>query len=231
MKNTIVTLFLVFIAGSLLSQPVVNMDHPKLMGQRYVNKVRIKGSPFLFDDWINGRISLTSGERVDSVPLKFDAYRNELMSYDKGTFTILTVEKAAVHSFEFDFKGEHYLFEQRFFDGLLKGNRYFRVLFHGDADLLCFYKVDILNTSIYTDENGITKNQEYVPGKRYFLYTPRSGYSPGNLKRNSFLRFISKTDRKVVRSLLRQHHLVLGSEAEFIRALDILQQNKIKLHF
>ena len=231
MKNTILILLLFFAFTSIQGQPKENWDQEKLMGQRYTFVEQLRGSPFLFDDWISGTVTLTSGEVIENVPLKYNAYFDELLTYNPVYFTIMQLDKYTVHRFEFDLFGEHWLFEKRFFPGLSKGDRFFRILHKGKTDLLCFYKVNLLNTSPYKDENDILKNQEFFSGYRYFLFQPESDFTSVRLRKKSLLRYVGKTDLKEARQLLRKSSVELKDVAGFASAMQLLEENGVDLIF
>lgn len=231
MKPILLLLILCLAATVVKAQPAENWDQTKLMGQRLIHTDHLRGSPFLFDDWIDGDVVLTNGDVLTGIPLKYDAYRDELLTYNKVYFTVLKIEKATVKSFHFVNMGQDWYFEQRYFDGLLKGDRFFRVLYDGDVDLLQLFKTEKVNTSVYKDESGVSKNEEFVPVQRYFMYSEKAGFSPVSLRKKSLMRRIGKDDLKLARQLVRQNNIAFGSAAEFVRALALLQTNSIQLHF
>ena len=231
MKNTILIILLFFVALTLQAQPKENWDQEKLTGQRYAYHEQLRGSPFLFDDWINGTVTLISGEVIEDVPIKYNAYLDELITYNPVYFTIVKLDKYTLHRFEFDLFGEHWLFEKRFFPGFPKGDRFFRILHEGQTDLLCFYKVSLLNTSPYKDENNILKNQEFFSGYRYFLFQPESDFTSVRLRRKSLLRYVGKADMKEARQLIRKGNLELKDVAGFSSAMQFFEENMIGLNF
>jgi hypothetical protein len=231
MKQTLVILLLWFSSVALVkAQPSKTWDDVKLMGQRIIITSRLRGSPYLFDDWRMGTVVLTNGDRLDGIPLKYNALYDELLTYNEAGFTVVKIEKASIQSFQIQHLGEDWLFEQRYFDGLVKGNHFFRVLYTGKVEFLYQYRVDIENTSVYKDGSGVPNNQEFVARERCFLYSPSTGYSPFRLKRKSLLRRIGKEDLPRARLLLRQNHLIVGNPESFASALELLETNHIQLH-
>lgn len=230
MKKILFLLFWVLGAGWASAQPDTGWDQAKLMAQRYVSNDNIQGTPFVYDQWIDGTVYLTSGDSISGIPLKFDAERGELISYNKIYYALVTIEKSAVSAFRFHLAGEVYYFEKRWFGGLEKGDRFFRVFGKGEVDLLSLYRIERVNTSLYRDESGIMRNQEFASTVRYFLKNDRSDFFPTNLKRKSLYRRIGKDDRREARQVIRQNNITFGLAHEYARALSLLETAGIKLH-
>ncbi len=231
MKPTLLILIFYFFCPLLTkAQLADNWDAVKLMSQRVISTDRLRGSPYLFNDWLEGTIVLTNGEKLDGISLKYDALHDELLTYTEASYTVVKIEKASIKSFQIQNFGEDWLFEQRYFNGLAKGKRFFRVLRKGEVELLYQYKVDMENTSVYKDESGVSRNQVFVARQRYFLYSPSTGFSPFRLKRKSLLRRIGKEDLPRARQLLRQNHIATDNPQSFARALELLEADHIKLH-
>jgi hypothetical protein len=231
MKLFFIILVFSFFATFSKAQSGTNEGKVKLMGQRAVSPARMHGTPFLFSDWVKGSVVLTDGENSEEIPLQYDALHDELLTYDKNSFSTIKIEKATLQSFRVTFFGEDWFFEQRRFDALVPENRFFRVLFKGEIELLCYYKADITVVSPYKDTDNIMKNQEYAASQHYFLYSRASGYSPVRLKRKSLLRRVVKENQALARQVLRQNHIEITGYQSFARALELFDANHVKLKF
>lgn len=231
MKLFFLILLFCFFGTLLKAQSGGNGGEVKLMGQRAVNPASMHGSPFLFSDWVKGNVMLTDGESTEEIPLQYDALHDELLTYDKNSYTTIRIEKVTVQSFRVRFLGEDWLFEQRRFDALVGESRFLRVFYKGKVDLLGSYKVDINVVSPYKDVDNIMKNQEYNASQHYFLYSPASGYCPVRLTRKSLLRRVVKENQGLARQVLRQNHVEVDGSQSFAKALELFEANQVKLKF
>ena len=220
-------LFLTVIASAQLES---GWDQEKIMGKRYIVQERFDGSSFLVDDWIEGRVTLLSGNVISDIPIKYDGYHDELLSYNELYYSMILVEKSAIESFEFDYLGEKYYFELRFFDGLFDGDRFFQVYYDGDVDFLCFRQVQLVTCSPYRDVTNILKNQKYEPNNRFFLYDDENGYRPVSLKKKSLLRYVSKMQKKDAKQLLRSNNINLKTPESYARALKVFKDFHIEVN-
>ncbi len=99
------------------------------------------GTPYLIDTWTKGQIALNDGRQYKEVPLKFDAYRQEvLMLRPKQNNDSIIVDKNTVSRFLLAGPdGQSYLFGRypsaQTTDNLLK-NGYFLILYAGKNALL-----------------------------------------------------------------------------------------------
>ena len=235
MKTKYRIVFLLILVGSVFAtfaQPTKNWDQEKIMARRYVIHERFQGSPYLTDDWVHGEVTFSSGETQGDLPIKYDGYIDELISFNKLYSTMILIEKSTIKSFEFSFQGKDYYFERRYFNSLLKkGDRFFQVYHKGDVDLLCFREVKLSTTSLYWDTSGNMKNKEYKATPRFFLYKKGEGYHWTNLKKKSLIKYFSGKQRKQVNQLMRKNHVHFKSPEEFANALSILEVNNIDLEF
>ena len=99
------------------------------------------GTPYLLPDWSKGQISLRSGKQYASVPLKFNAYRQELIMLrpQSGNDSII-IDKQTVNRFLLmSADGQPYLFGRypnvQTTDDLVKEG-YLLILYEGKSTLL-----------------------------------------------------------------------------------------------
>ena len=220
-------LFLTVTASAQLEK---GWDQEKIMGKRYFMHERFAGSSFFIDDWIDGTVTLLSGNIISDLPIKYDGYNDELVSYNELYYTMVFVEKSAVVSFELEHLGEKYYFEKRYFDGLFDGDRFFQVYYDGEVDLLCFRQIELINCSPYRDKSNMLRNQEYDPNDRFFLYDEENGYRPVSLKKKSLLRYVSKMQKKEAKQLLRTNNLNLKTPEDYARAIRVFKDHEIEVN-
>lgn len=101
----------------------------------------LRGSPYFLTDWNKGQIEMMAGQHYKDVPIKFDAYRQQLLLLRTwvGSDSII-VNASQVKSFQFGNKdGQFYVF-RRFpeakTDDLTLREGYYLVLYQGKSALL-----------------------------------------------------------------------------------------------
>lgn len=213
------------------AQPESNWDQEKIIAKRYPRETKLEGSVFLIDDWADATVTLKSGEILKNLPVKYNGYEDQLISYNELYYTLIEVEKETVSSFEFDYMGSNYYFELRNFgNNEKKDPRFFQVYYDGQVDVLCYRRVALVGSSIYYDMSGIRRNQKYQTGYRYFLFNEEGGYHPVSLNRRSLLRYVSKDQKRQVKRLLRQNNVLIRTPEGYARAVSILEDNEIKIN-
>lgn len=217
-----------FAAGA---QPSKNWDQEKIIGRRYRLPEIYRGSPYFIPSWQKGTVTFTTGEQVSDILLKHDAVHDQLIYINELYHIMVQIEKSSVASFDLKDDGTEYHFEQHYFDGLIKGNRYFQVFHKGYVNFYGYRHAELLNCSVYKNAAGNTKNMEYQQGDHYFLYKKGAGYKKIGLRKKSLLRFFSRTQRKRVKQLMHTNHVHFKTPEEFARALSILETNGIELNF
>lgn len=231
-RYQIVLFFVLLVLSFKISaQPPKNWDQEKIMGRRYVLHERYKGSPYLNKDWVLGQITFNSGEKRNQMPIKYDGFHDELITYSKLNSSLIQIEKSTIKSFKFTMQGNEYYFERRFFTNFLKDeDRFFQVFYDGNVDLLCYRKIELTTTSLYWDASGNMKHKEFRKYYKYFLFKEGKGYRLTNLRKESLLRYFSGTQKKQVKQLIRKNHIHFDTPEEFARALSVLEENGIQIN-
>ncbi|GAB3563471.1 hypothetical protein GCM10027578_07190 [Spirosoma luteolum] len=100
-----------------------------------------RGTPYLLDAWTTGQVALTDGRQYKEVPLKFDAYRQELILLrpKSGNDSIIIDRNTVTRFLLSTSDGQSYLFGRyptaKTDDSMLK-NGYFLILYTGKNALL-----------------------------------------------------------------------------------------------
>lgn len=226
---TVLLLFFILVGAKLAeAQPTENWDQEKLIGRRYFPNGNYLGSPYFISEWVSATVHFFSGGAITDLLIKYDGEKDELISKEDNELssTIIQIKKSTIKSFEFEYKGFGYLFEQRYFDGFNKGDRLFQVFYKGTVDLLCFYKIDIEK-----DQAGGAGSLIYNPQPQYYLYKTDGGYHSSRLTKKQLLRYVEKDKKREAKRLFRQDRIRFKSPNSFAQALLVLDENKIKIEF
>jgi hypothetical protein len=137
----------------------------------YSTNFTIKGTRFLFDDWVRGTIVKNSGEEINGniYYFNFDKITNNLLvTVDKEQ--IIEVYKDSIQSFSFREKGELFAFEKF---PTIERYRFVRVLIK-DIDKYSLYKS--MHTKFVGSDfetNGLVETgnpyDEYVDSHKYYI--------------------------------------------------------------
>lgn len=137
----------------------------------------LRGSPYFLTDWNKGQIEMMAGQNYKDVPIKFDAYRQQLILLRTwvGSDSII-VNASQVKSFQFGNKdGQFYVF-RRFpdakTDDITLREGYYLVLYQGKSALLkrivkTFKKADYKDA--YSND---VRYDEFRSAFSYYLLKP-----------------------------------------------------------
>lgn len=216
------------------SQPKLNKgwDTEKIKGARYLPHPSYIGFPFLNDTWDAGYIQFISGEKIDSLNLRYSCFKDEVVYYNESNSAQIVIDKSSLSGFSFtDKSGRTRTFKKLYYDGFMKGERYFEVLSPGQTDLLSFRKVSLISTSPYKDELGKTKNMEYVPDFQFYFYSPEKGFSPVRPSLSGLLSKFDKSGQKAIKKLLRKNRIRITDEENFVRAWKVIEKEGFQIPF
>ncbi len=180
----------------------------------------LRGSPYFLPEWINGQVEMTAGQRYTNVPLKFDAYQQQLVLLRTwaGSDSII-VDADQVKQFTLTNKGgQTSLFKRLRVDKtddqtLDKG--YFLVLYEGKNSLLkrvakAFRPADYKNP--YANN---VRYDEFRDAFSYYLLRPDQSLLKVKLSDKSLIDALG--DRKEeLKTFLKQEKLSVKTENDAI---------------
>ncbi|MDO9040283.1 MAG: hypothetical protein Q7U65_02815, partial [Bacteroidota bacterium] len=123
------------------------------------------------------------------------------------------------------------VFRRLYFDGCMKGERYFEVLSDGETDLLAYRKVSLITVSPYKDQQNILKNLSYSQNYLYYFYSPEKGYSSVRMNLGALLSKFDKVSQKTIKKLLRKNRIKITDEFSFIYAWKLVEKEGFALIF
>lgn len=232
-----VFLLFIFFQGVVLAQSTNSWgtfnENPnrlkgKLMGEVYHLSQVANNNFFLLKEWMTGTITLTDGDIITNVKLRYLAYGDEIVVYNENIRTIFSVEKKTVQEFTFNVPQGNGLFKVRKFINLntmetVGGKSYFEELYTGNAWLLAYHHVDEVKVNPYTDNNGIMRDSEYRLNVTYYFFSPEDGLIKIQRRRSSLLK-IYPENKKEIRKILRKNKLTISDEWSFIQAFKLLDE-------
>lgn len=207
-----------------------NWDGQKIKGVRHIAYPTYTGLPFLTDVWVPGQVEFNNGEIADTLFLRYSAFKDDLLYYNKSLASQIVIDKASISGFSFtETDGNKRIFRKQYYDGYMKGDRYFEVLSEGETDLLAYRKRNLTSTSPYKDEQEILKDQEYTNSYQFYFYSPGSGYSMVRPNLNAFLDVFTVIDQKPVKKLIRKNRIRISDEGSLLLAWKIVERAGYKI--
>lgn len=154
------------------------------------------GTPYLIDTWTTGQIALNDGRQYKEVPLKFDAYRQEvLMLRPKQNNDSIIVDKNTVSRFLLAGPdGQSYLFGRypsaQTTDNLVK-NGYFLILYSGKNALLKRIAKTFKPADYKGGYSANVRYDAYSDANSYYLLKPDQTLTKLKLSKKALLEAMS----------------------------------------
>ncbi|WP_319501128.1 hypothetical protein [uncultured Draconibacterium sp.] len=198
----------------------------KMLGEVLTLSAEVN-SYFLYpSDWVPGSVKFVNGNVFENLQLRYQAYTDELISYnDNGRFLYL-VEKELVESFSFQDGPKTRKFVRLTKNNNQQTNMYLEELYKGAVSLMVNWYIYEQSVSPYKDRNGVLRAVEYKLNKDYYLYTEQDGLTKIRLNRAALLSRFPE-NQKQIRKLLRQDKIRVNSELSMVNALRLLNENNI----
>lgn len=152
-----------------------------------VQATEVIGSPYLFEDFEEGTITLADGKNTANLQLNFNIYENRVEFSDAGG--IIAVDNEMVDRFVFNHSGNEMIFSKGYSSRRLDRNDYVHVLFDGPVKLLKKYEVSFQeNVATY---GTATQKDEYISNERYFIHEDGKTNRLRNLSERQVLRTLN----------------------------------------
>lgn len=176
----------------------------------------IKGSPFLFDNWMNGELIFKNDSRVKDVQLKFDSYSNKFIINKNDTAYQVS---PAIKEIRFYPSGDTLnaiVFKNGFsINDNIRTGTYVQVLSGGKMTLLKYSKKDMEE---YTEYGDATKYKRFTERTQYFIYSGNAFKTVSLSKKN--LQDIVSDKWTEVSQYMSQHSLSGKDEKSWKQAID-----------
>jgi hypothetical protein len=232
--HNLLVLFIGCLAVSAYAQdiPAKNWDVEKIKGVCHLPYTYYKGSPYLTDTWLLGKIELKDGVIIDSLHLQYSSYKDELIYYNKEVSAKITIDKLSLKGFSFvGTDGRSRVFRKFYYDNFEKGDRFFEVLADGETMLLAYRKVSLETAEPYIVDNVIMKNMIYSSDFSYYFYSPQKGYTSIRMNKMSLLSKFDKVSQKAIKKLLRKSRIRVYDEQSFTLAWESIEKEGYKVVF
>ena len=200
-----------------------NSINYKIPGKQFYSIYMPSGSEFFDIEWKTGYVILENGDKYDNIHLKYNTLKDEIITLNGRTSTMIMIDKDAVSEFGlYQETGQVLQFKKLKFDKGTKDYIYFNILYEGNLELLIWQRTIEEKTSPYKDRNGYLQVSEYNLRPQIYLCFPDDEFERFRFKRGSFLSLF-KDKKKEVRKLLRQNNIHLRTQADYISAIKLIE--------
>jgi hypothetical protein len=152
-----------------------------------VQATEVIGSPYLFDDFEEGMITLVDGKNTANLQLNFNIYENRVEFADQGS--IIAVNNEMVDKFIFNNSGSEMVFAKGFDSRRLNDSDFVQVIGDGPVKFLKKYEVSFQeNVATY---GTATQKDEYISNERYYIHEDGETSRLRNLSERQLLRTLN----------------------------------------
>lgn len=176
----------------------------------------IKGSPFLFDNWMKGELVLKNGSRIKDVQLKFDNYSNKFIINQNDTAYEISPSIKEIRLYPTGDTLNAIFFKNGFsINDNIKANAYLQILAEGKIMFLKYSKKDMEE---YTEYGDATKYKRFTERNQYFIYS-NGAYKAISLSKKNMQDLLSDKWNEVSQ-YINQHGLNGKDEKSWKQAID-----------
>ncbi len=231
--KTIVTCLLIF-AGVQIHAQITNQGFTvtteanstkyKLPGKQFYPLYVPSGSEFMDDKWQLGYVILENKDRYDSLRLKFNTYKNEVICLHNRSMSMIELDKNVIKEFGFYSVIDNLMsFQKLQRKDDPEDSHYFKMLYDGKLKIVILYQTIEKKVPAYRDKLGFMRNTSFEMRTDYYLIFPGNDFEKFKLKRTPFLNLFG-VKKKEVRKVLRQNQIRLFQERDFIRAIGVIEK-------
>jgi len=229
LKRILLTVLISFLTTSLIyaqtsQEEITSEDLRNLVRYDVIEGVQateVIGSPYLFDDFEKGVITLVDGKNTANLQINFNIYENRVEFSDAGS--IIAVDNRMVDRFAFNHTGNEMEFARGFDSRRLDNSDFVHVLVDGRVKLLKKYEVSFQeNVATY---GTATQKDEYISNERYYIHEDGETNHLRNLSDRQVLRTLSN-HRDEMESFIEENDLNLENTEHLVRL--IRYYNEIK---
>jgi hypothetical protein len=221
---------LLFLPKQLDAQCEQIISSPKLSGELYQQRIIYAGNPFFLDNWVNGDVTLESGEVVKDQLLRYNALEDELIWKEPNSSRSVKLDKMLVASFTLEQRilVDSILYFERLSNvkkrAFAVSNDFFQLLYRGSYTLYACRWVEKTSQteSVYVGGRG-QKALLIVPKTTYYVQHDNEKIVTISLGRKSFINVFSDK-YELSRKLLKKNGLRIRNEEELVEAIKWIEK-------
>lgn len=200
-----------------------------LIGRNYVPPPKGEGSPYLYDNWVNGYIVFISGDTVKNKLLKFDCMKNECVWMADGQ-SLVALDHSLIKSFALFPADANHLrtFERANFKLPLIADslfRYLEVLSKGKFSLYAFRRIEVESLVTHGISGGLYQVNSYLPGSLYYLRLEDLPVVQVRMSKRSIYEAYPQYKDKIKRLMRANHRGSIRNEYQLAQVIKVINEN------
>ncbi len=200
----------------------------RLSGQVYDFSMDAEGGYYFIDNWANGHVTLTSGEKVSGERLKYNAYLDELVWLSAESYRPVQIDKRLVKQFSITLPGQDHpaVFHRISIDEAFESDpvhTYVQLIYDGDISLFVHRRVVKTGERLKTVRGSLHAIPKLDDDPVYYIITSDDQIKELSRLSRRALYGIFPDNRQDIRNILRDERLLIRSETDLIRAVSLIE--------
>lgn len=199
-----------------------------LIGRSYYSPPKGNGSPYLYDEWLNGYVVMTTGDTVGNRLFKLDCYKNELVWMADGR-SLVALDHELIKSFTlFPTSG---LTERKFEKTSLKLPfltdtliRYLEILGSGKINLYSFRRVAVYTEPTIGNKGGLYQMSIYEREPLFYIQIGNLPVRQVRFSKRSLIGAYPEYSAELKKILRENHAGGIKNEFQLISAVKLINQ-------
>lgn len=179
------------------------------------------GSPYLFDNFEEGIITLADGKNTATLQLNFNIYENRVEFSDAGG--VIAVDNEMVDTFVFTSTGSELIFTKGFDSRRLNSDEFVQILVDEPVKLLKKHEISFQeNVASY---GTATQKDEYISNERFYIHEDGETKQIRSLRERRVLRTLND-HRDEMETYIDENDLNLGNTGDLVRLIEYYNEIK-----
>lgn len=209
------------------NQIIRELGEPRLYGEVYNTELPTHGSPFLFTEWAEGSIFLSSGEVARDKMLRYNGFMDELFWFNPDNNSSVILDKRAVSGFSIPdpLTGDSLNFRRLTLQlpySTGQTEAFAEVLYEGDFSLFVHRRIEEDGKHVVFRNNRRVELPSLKHKPIYLIKLPGHGLVQITRMRKSFFYDLMPGMRDAMRQALSNHPSRLRNERVLIDAVRVL---------
>lgn len=154
-------------------ETIENLFSPSLSGEIFNSPSGYLGSQYYFEEWLNGSVTLLSGEKAINTRLRYNGLLDELIWMKTPSFQQVKLDKNLIKEFSLNKPDGEILTFKRLSVNLPPFNQkteiFAQSLYESQISLYAFRRISIIGRVIRKMETGNFEFSEIEPSHLYFI--------------------------------------------------------------
>lgn len=187
----------------------------------------VEGSPFLYDDWVEGEIVLEDSTVYDEIPLRYDVYHNALiakrgdgaMIVDKDKIRGFTLGKPGISNFAHFLKASYLEDFQR-----VPADQFVQVFYDGPSALYAINRKSVVKANQKRGNSAEKPDDDLSSTEiEYYLRAPEGDFVKVKPEKKFILK-VFNSKKQEVEEFINKNNLVLEEGTDLVKVLMFYDQ-------